>query len=67
VRGLLDVPRSRVIAMGDGRNDIDMLEWASVDGVGVAMGQAPDEVIAAANARTASDLDDGVAAYLSTL
>ena len=67
VRGLLGVPRSRVIAMGDGRNDIDMLEWAAVEGAGVAMGQAPDEVIAAANARTASDIDDGVAAYLSTL
>ena len=67
VRELLDVPRSHVIAMGDGRNDIDMLEWASVEGAGVAMGQAPDEVIAAANARTASDIDDGVAAYLSTL
>ena len=67
VRGLLGVPRSRVIAMGDGRNDIDMLEWAAVEGAGVAMGQAPDEVIAVANARTASDIDDGVAAYLSTL
>jgi len=67
VRELLNVPRQRVIAMGDGRNDIDMLEWAAVEGVGVAMGQAPDEVQAAANARTSSDLDDGVAAYLATL
>ena len=67
VRGLLGVPRSRVIAMGDGRNDIDMLQWAAVEGAGVAMGQAPDEVVAVANARTASDIDDGVAAYLSTL
>ena len=67
VRELLDVPRTHVIAMGDGRNDIDMLEWAAVEGTGVAMGQAPDEVVAAANARTSSDLDDGVAAYLSTI
>ncbi len=67
VRDLLGVPRSRVIAMGDGRNDIDMLEWAAVEGVGVAMGQAPDEVVAAANARTDSDINDGVATYLSTL
>ena len=67
VRELLNVPRQLVIAMGDGRNDIDMLEWAAVEGVGVAMGQAPDEVQAAANARTSSDLDDGVAAYLATL
>jgi Cof subfamily protein (haloacid dehalogenase superfamily) len=67
VRALLDVPRSRVIAMGDGRNDIDMLEWAAAGGVGVAMGQAPDEVLAAANARTDTDLNDGVATYLATL
>ena len=52
------------MAVGDGRNDIDMLEWASVDGRGVSMGQAPDEVIAASNERTASDIDDGVAALL---
>ncbi len=64
VRQLLDIPRSRVMAVGDGRNDIDMLEWASAGGRGVTMGQAPDEVVAAGNERTASDLDDGVAALL---
>ncbi len=64
VRTLLDVPRFRVMAVGDGRNDVDMLEWASVEGRGVAMGQAPDEVIAASNERTASDLDEGVARLL---
>ncbi|PRY66959.1 Cof subfamily protein (haloacid dehalogenase superfamily) [Glaciihabitans tibetensis] len=67
VRGLLKVPRSRVLAVGDGRNDIDMLEWASVSGRGVAMGQAPDEVKAAANELTASDLDGGVARLLERL
>ncbi|WP_309620849.1 HAD family hydrolase [Salinibacterium sp.] len=66
VRNLLDIPRSRVMAVGDGRNDIDMLEWASVEGRGVSMGQAPDEVIAASNERTASDIDDGVATLLDT-
>lgn len=65
VRELLGVPRSRVLAMGDGRNDIDMLEWASAEGRGVAMGQAPDEVRAAANESTGSDLEDGVATILS--
>lgn len=64
VRALLGIPRSRVMAVGDGRNDIDMLEWASVEGRGVAMGQAPDEVVAAANERTASDVDDGAASLL---
>lgn len=65
VRELLGMPRSRVMAVGDGRNDIDMLEWASVEGRGVAMGQAPDEVRAVANETTLSDLDDGVAVLLS--
>ena len=61
VRELLDIPRDRVIAVGDGRNDIDMLEWASQSGRGVVMGQAPDEVRAAGNEMTATDIDDGVA------
>ncbi len=65
VRELLGIPRSRVMAVGDGRNDIDMLEWASVEGRGVAMGQAPDEVRDAANEVTGTDLDDGVAVLLS--
>jgi Cof subfamily protein (haloacid dehalogenase superfamily) len=64
VRELLSIPRSRVLAVGDGRNDIDMLEWASAHGRGVAMGQAPEEVRAVANEMTGTDLDDGVAAVL---
>ncbi len=64
VRELLGIPRSRVLAVGDGRNDIDMLEWASAEGRGVAMGQAPDEVRAVANELTGTDLDDGVATIL---
>ncbi|CAN5388276.1 HAD family hydrolase [soil metagenome] len=67
VRELLGIPRSRVMAIGDGRNDIDMLEWASVEGRGVAMGQAPEEVLAVANEVTGTDLDDGVATVLDTL
>lgn len=61
VREWVGIPRSRVIAVGDGRNDIDMLRWASAEGRGVAMGQAPDEVLAVANEVTLSDLDDGIA------
>ncbi|NUT56576.1 MAG: HAD family phosphatase, partial [Thermoleophilia bacterium] len=37
----LGLEPSDVLAIGDGRNDIEMLEWA---GRGVAMGQSPDEV-----------------------
>jgi Cof subfamily protein (haloacid dehalogenase superfamily) len=62
----LGVPASRVLAMGDGRNDIDMLEWVVAGGgIGVAMGQAPDEVAAVATERTGTDLDDGVASTLA--
>ncbi len=67
VRELVDVPRSRVMAIGDGRNDIDMLEWAAQEGRAVAMGQAPDEVRAVASEFTATDLDDGVAQALATV
>jgi hydroxymethylpyrimidine pyrophosphatase-like HAD family hydrolase len=52
------------VAIGDGRNDIEMLGWA---GRGVAMGQAPDEVIAAADEVTASVFDDGAAHVLLSL
>ncbi|WP_198415097.1 HAD family hydrolase [Cryobacterium tagatosivorans] len=67
VREEVGIPRSRVMAVGDGRNDIDLLLWASVSGRGVAMGQAPDDVIRAAGEITASVLDDGLALVLGTL
>lgn len=66
VRSRLGIPRSRVIAVGDGRNDIDMLEWASVEGRGIAMGQAPAEVLDAASERIGTDIDDGLAELLAT-
>jgi Cof subfamily protein (haloacid dehalogenase superfamily) len=66
VRAALDVPASRVFTAGDGRNDIDMFEWTvGGGGIAVAMGQAPEEVIEAANATTGTDLDDGLADALS--
>jgi HAD superfamily hydrolase (TIGR01484 family) len=52
------VDAADVLAIGDGRNDIEMLRWA---GRGVAMGQAVDEVHRAADAVTASVHDDGAA------
>ena len=67
VRSALNIDRSKVIAIGDGRNDIDMLSWAAAEGRGVAMGQAPSDVRDAANEGTASDLDDGVALILGAL
>lgn len=66
VREWLDIPRDRVFVAGDGRNDIDMFEWAVAGGgVAVAMGQAPDEVLAVASEVTGTDLEDGLADALS--
>jgi Cof subfamily protein (haloacid dehalogenase superfamily) len=67
VRAELGIPRERVMAVGDGRNDIDMLEWASVSGRGVAMGESPVEVLAAGSETTLSVFDDGLAVVLRTL
>jgi Cof subfamily protein (haloacid dehalogenase superfamily) len=64
VRRRLKIPRKRVLAIGDGRNDIEMLEWASESGRGVAMGQAPNEVRAAANEITGSVAEGGAATVL---
>lgn len=67
-RKALNIPTNRVIAIGDGRNDINMFEWAnSGGGISFAMGQGPDEVRAAASIVTASVEEDGVAAVLSGL
>jgi len=57
----LGVVPADVLAIGDGRNDIEMLRWA---GRGVAMGQAVPEVQAAADAVTATVHDDGAAVEL---
>lgn len=46
------------MALGDSYNDLEMLRKA---GWGVAMGQAPEQVRAAASAVTATNLEDGVA------
>jgi hydroxymethylpyrimidine pyrophosphatase-like HAD family hydrolase len=67
VRQALGIPRSRLLAIGDGRNDIDMLAWASEEGRGVAMGQAPPEVKEVAGELTGTELDDGAAAVLRAL
>ncbi len=58
----LGVGAEDVLAIGDGRNDIEMLEWA---GRGVAMGQAPLEVREAADDVTDPVQDDGVARELA--
>ena len=57
----LGVDQADTLAIGDGRNDVEMLRWA---GRGVAMGQAVEEVREAADAVTASVYDDGVVVEL---
>ncbi|UXM91855.1 HAD family hydrolase [Paenarthrobacter sp. JL.01a] len=64
LRRRLGADRANTVAVGDGRNDIEMLTWA---GRGIAMGQAPDEVLAVADEVTASVLDDGAALVLRGL
>jgi Cof subfamily protein (haloacid dehalogenase superfamily) len=58
----LGVDRANVLAIGDGRNDTEMIRWA---GRGVAMGQAPLEVQEAADDVTETVHNDGVAVELS--
>ncbi|WP_193609783.1 HAD family hydrolase [Nocardioides lijunqiniae] len=61
VAGELGLTSADVLAIGDGRNDIEMLQWA---GRGVAMGQAVQEVIDVADAVTDSVFEDGAAAEI---
>ncbi|HEU0287191.1 MAG TPA: HAD family hydrolase [Nocardioidaceae bacterium] len=62
VASRLGVARSRVLAIGDGRNDLEMLRWA---GHGVAMGNAPVEVQDAADGVTETVEHDGVVMELA--
>jgi len=57
----LGVRREDVLAFGDGRNDLEMLRWA---GRGVAIGDAPAEVQAAADAVSERFADGGPVAEL---
>lgn len=64
VRRSLQVEPSNTVAVGDQRNDLEMLEWAAR---GVAMGQAPDEVKEAADEVTGPIESDGAADVLRSL
>ncbi|MEG1602658.1 MAG: Cof-type HAD-IIB family hydrolase [Cloacibacillus sp.] len=52
------ISRENVTAIGDGINDIEMIEWA---GTGIAMGNAKDEVKAAADLIAPSNEEEGAA------
>lgn len=57
----LDIPPENAMAIGDGENDIEMLQMA---GLGVAMGNASDLLKAVADAVVATNDQDGVAEAL---
>ncbi len=60
----LGIDQSEIAAFGDAQNDRTMIEWA---GMGVAMGNAVDEVKAVANYVTLTNNEDGIAAALEHL
>ncbi len=56
--GQLGITREEVIAIGDSYNDLAMIEFA---GLGVAMGNAPQDIKEKANYVTDTNMKDGVA------
>jgi len=52
------ITREQVIAIGDSYNDLSMIEFA---GLGVAMGNAPDDIKEKADFVTDTNMNDGVA------
>jgi len=64
IRRRLGVETVHTVAVGDQRNDIEMLQWAAR---GVAMGNAPDEVKVAADEVTTHVDEDGLVPVLKSL
>ena len=60
----LDIKPEEIVAFGDNHNDIGMLQLA---GLGVAMGNAHEEVKAAADYVTLSNAQDGVAVVIEEM
>jgi len=68
VRKWLKIAPERVLVMGDGRNDIEMMQWAVRNGGrAIAMHQGPPEVHAAAGEVGLSVTEGGVAEVLRAL
>lgn len=61
---LLGIPQRQTVAIGDGPNDISMLKWA---GLGIVIGNAPDEVKQAADCVIDTGAQDGFAEVITKL
>ncbi len=57
VGGRLGLKPEEIVAMGDNYNDVEMIQFA---GMGVAMGNAPDDIKAKADFVTDTNNNDGV-------
>jgi hydroxymethylpyrimidine pyrophosphatase-like HAD family hydrolase len=64
VRERLGIATGQTLAVGDGRNDLEMFAWAARS---VAMGQASEPVLAAADEVAGPIEDDGLAPVLEAL
>ena len=64
LRRRMEVEPMHTVAVGDQRNDLEMLQWAAR---GVAMGNAPEEVKAVADEVTGHVDDDGLVPVLLSL
>ena len=61
---VLGQDRADVVALGDGANDVEMLQWA---GTSYAMGGAKPEAVAVADLRAPSCVDDGFAVVVEKI
>ena len=61
---LLGIEQSQTVAVGDGPNDISMLKWA---GLGIVIGNAPEEVTTAADWVVGTETMDGFAQAMEKL
>jgi Cof subfamily protein (haloacid dehalogenase superfamily) len=64
ISGWLGIPPGRIVAVGDNYNDADMIAGADV---GVAMGNAPEEIRRLAKVVVASNNDSGLAEVVDTV
>ena len=64
VASMLNIPAGKLVAVGDNFNDSEMISNADI---GVAMGNAPDEVKAQASVVVASNNDHGLAEVVDSI